>query len=207
VILENLSTHDTAAIRAFLAAYPQVHLHLTPTYASWLNQVKLWLSRIERDRLARDIFMSVANLAQQIRRYIRHYDDVAKPVRWSYADQTRRVTGSISAPHRPLADKIVIGGEFLAARLSTRRSSVSAPASTRTIYAQTLSARSRLARSLRYTTTLSECVRIRATRRSECISASGILESLVKFLASNKNYRAREATPLGPTTIDNVAPC
>lgn len=97
VILDNLSTHKTAAVRAFLAAHPQVHLHFTPTYASWLNQVELWFGRIERDLLARGIFTSVADLGRQIRRYIRRYNDVAKPIRWSYADPTRRVTGSTSA--------------------------------------------------------------------------------------------------------------
>ncbi len=96
VILDNLSTHKTRAVATFLEAHPQVHLHFTPTYASWLNQVELWFGRIERDLLARGIFTSVANLARQIRRYIRHYNDVAKPIRWSYRDPTHRITGSTS---------------------------------------------------------------------------------------------------------------
>jgi transposase len=96
VILDNLSTHKTTAVRAFLAAHPQVHLHFTPTYASWLNQVELWFGRIERDVLARGIFTSVADLARQIRRYIRRYNDVAKPIRWSYADPTRAQTVTLA---------------------------------------------------------------------------------------------------------------
>ena len=96
VILDNLATHKTRAVHTFLEAHPQVHLHFTPTYASWLNQVELWFGRIERDLLARGIFTSVANLARRIRRYIRHYNDVAKPIRWSYRDPTRRITGSTS---------------------------------------------------------------------------------------------------------------
>jgi len=96
VILDNLSTHKTKAVAAFLDAHPQVHLHFTPTYSSWLNQVELWFGRIERDLLARGIFTSVPDLARQIRRYIRHYNDVAKPIRWKYADPTRRITGSTS---------------------------------------------------------------------------------------------------------------
>ena len=82
VILDNLSTHKTRAVAAFLEAHPHVHLHFTPTYASWLNQVELWFGRIERDLLTRGIFTSVKDLARQIRRYIRHYNDVAKPIRW-----------------------------------------------------------------------------------------------------------------------------
>ena len=96
MILDNLSTHKTRAVTAFLGTHPQVHLHFTPTYASWLNQVELWFGRIERDLLARGIFTSVKDLARQIRRYIRHYNDVAKPIRWKYADPTRRITGSTS---------------------------------------------------------------------------------------------------------------
>jgi len=97
VILDNLATHKTAAVQQFLTDHPQVRLHFTPTYASWLNQVELWFGRIERDLLARGIFTSVADLARKIRRYIRHYNHVAKPIRWSYRDPTRRITGSTSA--------------------------------------------------------------------------------------------------------------
>jgi len=49
VIADNLSTHKTQAVRTFLLAHPNVRLHFTPTYASWLNQVELWFSKIERD--------------------------------------------------------------------------------------------------------------------------------------------------------------
>ena len=96
VILDHLSTHKTRAVTAFLETHPQVQLHFTPTYASWLNQVELWFGRIERELLARGIFTSVKDLARQIRRYMRHYNDVAKPIRWKYADPTRRITGSTS---------------------------------------------------------------------------------------------------------------
>src|SRR4026209_1154750 len=70
VIADNLSTHKTQAVRRFLLEHPNVRLHFTPTYSSWLNQVELWFSKIERDLLARGIFTSVADLARKIRRYI-----------------------------------------------------------------------------------------------------------------------------------------
>ena len=53
VIVDNLSAHKTKGVQAFLEAHPRVHLHFTPTYASWLNQVELWFAKIERDLLAR----------------------------------------------------------------------------------------------------------------------------------------------------------
>ena len=55
-IADNLSTHKTQAVRTFLVHHPTVHLHFTPTYSSWLNQVELWFAKIERDLLARGVF-------------------------------------------------------------------------------------------------------------------------------------------------------
>ena len=42
MILDNLSTHKTKLVEAFLEEHPNVTLHFTPTYSSWLNQVELW---------------------------------------------------------------------------------------------------------------------------------------------------------------------
>jgi transposase len=91
IILDNPSTHKTQKVRTFLVAHPNVQLHFTPTYSSWLNQVELWFAKIERDVLARGVFTSVTDLKRRIMRYIRSYNDDAKPVRWSYADPSRRI--------------------------------------------------------------------------------------------------------------------
>lgn len=100
VIADNLSTHKTQAVRSFLLDHPNVHLHFTPTYSSWLNQVELWFAKIERDLLARGIFTSVADLGRKIRRYIRHYNKSAKPVRWSYRNPAHRISStSVSTVH------------------------------------------------------------------------------------------------------------
>ena len=91
IILDNLSAHKTKQVTAFLAAHPTVHLHFTPTSASWLNQVELWFSKIERDVIARGIFTSTRDLALKLRRYIERYNRAAKPFRWTYAEPTRRI--------------------------------------------------------------------------------------------------------------------
>ncbi len=91
VIVDNLSAHKTKLVQDFLAAHPNVHLHFTPTYSSWLNQVELWFSKIERDLIARGVFTSVKDLARKIMRYIRHYNDSPKPVKWKYFDTSRRI--------------------------------------------------------------------------------------------------------------------
>jgi len=83
-IVDNLSTHKTERVQLFLQEYPQVKLHFTPTCSSWLNQVELWFSKIERDVIARGVFTSVKNLAKKIMRSIRRYNRQAKPVKWTY---------------------------------------------------------------------------------------------------------------------------
>ena len=92
IIADNLSAHKTAKVTAFLDAHPNVQLHYTPTYSSWLNQVELWFAKVKRDLLARGIFTSVTDLARKLRRFITKYNERAKPVRWAYADPTRRIS-------------------------------------------------------------------------------------------------------------------
>lgn len=92
VIADNLSAHKTGRVEEFLAQYPSVHLHFTPTYSSWLNQVELWFAKIERDVIARGVFTSVTDLKRKLMCYIRQYNKQAKPVKWKYFDTSRRIT-------------------------------------------------------------------------------------------------------------------
>ena len=93
VIVDNLSAHKTERVKQFLTNHPRVQIHYTPTYSSWLNQVELWFSKIERDVIARGIFTSVKDLARKIVRYIRRYNDNPKPVKWTYRDASQRING------------------------------------------------------------------------------------------------------------------
>src|SRR3954453_2453690 len=91
IILDNLSAHKTAKVTEFLARNPNVKLHFTPTYSSWLNQVEIWFSRLEREVIARGIFTSVNDLARKLMRYIRAYSKTARPFKWKYSDLRRRI--------------------------------------------------------------------------------------------------------------------
>jgi transposase len=91
VILDNLSAHKTTRVQDFLGQHPNVQLHFTPTYSSWLNQVEIWFGRIEREVIARGVFTSVRDLARKLMRYIRAYSKTARPFNWKYADARRRV--------------------------------------------------------------------------------------------------------------------
>jgi transposase len=92
VIADNLSAHKTKRVDAFLAEHHNVHLHFTPTYSSWLNQVELWFAKIERDVIARGVFTSVPDLKRKLMRYIRHYNKAPRTVKWKYFDPSRRIS-------------------------------------------------------------------------------------------------------------------
>jgi transposase len=91
IIVDNLSAHKTGKVAAFLQAHPQVQLHFTPTYSSWLNQVEIWFARIEREVIHRGVFTSVKDLARKLMRYVRAYSKDARPFRWKYSDLTKRI--------------------------------------------------------------------------------------------------------------------
>ena len=91
IILDNLSAHKTKKVAEFLDQHPNVKLHFTPTYSSWLNQVEIWFARIEREIIARGVFTSVRDLSRKLMRYVRAYSKDARPFRWTYSDVSRRI--------------------------------------------------------------------------------------------------------------------
>lgn len=91
IVLDNLSTHKTRRVEQFLADHRNVHLHFTPTYSSWLNQIENWFSKVERHVIARGVFTSVTDLARKLTRYIKHYNRAPKPLKWTYSNPARRI--------------------------------------------------------------------------------------------------------------------
>jgi transposase len=91
VILDNFATHKTDLVKGFVQQHPNVNLHFTPTYSSWLNPVESWFSKLQRDVIDRGIFTSVADLKRKILGYIRLYQKTAKPFRWKYSDVRKRI--------------------------------------------------------------------------------------------------------------------
>ena len=98
IILDNLSTHKTKRVQDFLSIHPNVHLHFTPTYSSWLNQVELWFSKIERDLIHRGVFRSSDDLRGKLMTYIAAHNKSARPIKWKYSDPSRRITAAHTAP-------------------------------------------------------------------------------------------------------------
>ena len=66
VICDNVSSHKTDLVEAFLTKHRRVHIHYTPTYSSWLNQVENWFARIQRDVITRGVFTSIKDLDKKL---------------------------------------------------------------------------------------------------------------------------------------------
>jgi transposase len=94
LIVDNLSAHKTKAVQAWLVATPNVKIHYTPTYSSWLNQVELWFAKIERDCIARGIFTSTDDLRRKLLAYISAHNEDCRPFKWIYSDTSRRIRAS-----------------------------------------------------------------------------------------------------------------
>jgi transposase len=88
VVLDNLSTHDTPGVQAWLEANPNVTFHFTPIGSSWMNQIEIWFGIITRQAIRRGTFVSVNHLIQRIRDYVEHWNTTAEPFVWTAtADQ------------------------------------------------------------------------------------------------------------------------
>src|ERR1700730_5429248 len=91
IVADNLSAHKTKNVFEFLQAHPTVPIHYTPTYSSWLNQIEIWFSKIQRDVISRGIFTSTTDLSRKLIRYIKQYNKTATPFRWRVKNADNRI--------------------------------------------------------------------------------------------------------------------
>jgi transposase len=88
LVMDNYAAHKRIEIRDWLAANPRVHVHFTPTSASWMNLVEVWFGIIQRQAIHRGTFGSVKDLTGAIRAFIDGWNDRAHPFVWTKpADQ------------------------------------------------------------------------------------------------------------------------
>lgn len=80
---DNLSTHTTPAVRAWLDRNPHVTCHFTPVGSSWINQIEIWFGIITRQAIRRGTFASVNALTARIRNYVEHWNTDAQPFVWT----------------------------------------------------------------------------------------------------------------------------
>jgi len=96
LVVDNYATHKHAKVRAWLARRPRYHVHYTPTYASWLNQVERWFGIITQQAIRRGTFSSVAQLRKRIEAFVENYNTNCRPFAWtataeSILDKVRRI--------------------------------------------------------------------------------------------------------------------
>jgi len=83
LVVDNYATHKHAKVRRWLAARPRYHIHYTPTYSSWLNQVEIWFNIITQRAIRRGTFRRVSDLIANIERFVRAYNPKAKSFVWT----------------------------------------------------------------------------------------------------------------------------
>jgi transposase len=83
VILDNSSTHKTPDVNAWLATYPRVVFHFTPTSASWLNQIEGFFPILTRRSLKRASFASKTSLRRHIEAFLRSWNQNPTPFVWT----------------------------------------------------------------------------------------------------------------------------
>ena len=83
LIADNYATHKHTAVQNWLAKHPRIHMHFTPTSASWLNMIERFFRDITTERLRRGVFASVSDLVDAINEYIVHHNIQPKPFIWT----------------------------------------------------------------------------------------------------------------------------
>lgn len=83
VILDNLSTHKSAVVQAFLQKNGRFVLHFTPTYSSWLNLVERFFALLTDEALRRGSHTSIPQLRQAIMNYVEAHNEEAGPFKWT----------------------------------------------------------------------------------------------------------------------------
>ena len=93
-VVDNGSSHRGAAsVRRLQARHPNLILVHLPTHASWLNQIELYFSIVQRKVLTPNDFPDLAAVERRLRAFETLYNDTAIPFHWRFtrADLDRRL--------------------------------------------------------------------------------------------------------------------
>jgi transposase len=83
LICDNYGTHKTPAITKWRQAHPRFHMHFTPTYSSWINQVERLFGFVTTDLLQRSDHRSVQALETDIRTWVKSWNQNPRPFIWT----------------------------------------------------------------------------------------------------------------------------
>ena len=82
LVIDNYAPHKHEKVRLWLGQRPRFHVHYTPTYSSWLNQVEIWFNLITQQAIRRGSFTSTKQLIAKIEQFVANYNPKAKPFAW-----------------------------------------------------------------------------------------------------------------------------
>jgi len=88
LVIDNYATHKHPKVKAWFAKRPRYHIHYTPTYSSWINQVERWFGLITQKAIRRGSFSSVKELVKKIEYFVDHYNTKAAPFVWTATAQS-----------------------------------------------------------------------------------------------------------------------
>lgn len=101
-IVDNGSAHrGLKAVRRLQAKYSNLVLVHGPIHASWLNQIEIYFSILQRKVLTPNDFRSLQELAQRLLAFERHYQTIAQPFEWRFTRQD--LNAWLHKLRRPLA--------------------------------------------------------------------------------------------------------
>lgn len=83
VIVDNASSHKTAAVQRWFARRPHWQIHFTATKASWLNLVERWFGLLTQKQIKRGSHRSVKKLVTAIESFIAATNADPKPFKWT----------------------------------------------------------------------------------------------------------------------------
>jgi len=84
-IVDNGSSHaGNASIERLQQTWGNARLIHLPIHASWLNQIELYFSIVQRKALTPNDFDSLDALAERLLRFADHYRQIARPFEWTF---------------------------------------------------------------------------------------------------------------------------
>ncbi len=83
LILDNYATHKHTAVKRWLKRHKRIHIHFTPTSASWLNMGERFFRDLTDKRIRRGVFRSVSELNAAINDYLAVHNQHPKPFIWT----------------------------------------------------------------------------------------------------------------------------
>jgi putative transposase len=83
LVMDNYGSHKHPKVRTWLGQRPRYHVHFTPTYSSWLNQVERWFALITQRAIRRGSFRSTKQLVTRIDQFVQNYNKDSQPFLWT----------------------------------------------------------------------------------------------------------------------------